>query len=43
MPGTKALLGFEPGKGIGVLVARQLPPGLALLCGPESQPYVLGS
>lgn len=38
MPGTEALLGFEAGKGAGVLVARQLPLGLALLCGPESQP-----
>ena len=42
-PGTEAVLGFEAEKGAGVLVARQLPPGLALLCGPESQPCALGS
>ena len=43
MPGTEALLGFEDEKGMGVLVAHQLLPGLALLCDPESQPCVLGS
>lgn len=43
MLATEALLGIEAGKGAGVLVARQLPPGLALLCGPESQHCVLGS
>ena len=42
-PGTEALLGFKAEKGAGVLVACQLPPGLALLCGPESQPCALGS
>lgn len=35
--------GVRAGRGAGVPVARQLPPGLALLCGPESQPCVLGS
>ena len=30
MPGSEALLGFEAEKGAGVLVACQLPPGLAL-------------
>lgn len=43
MLATEALLGIEAGKGAGVLVACQLPPGLALLCGPESQHCVLGS
>lgn len=43
MPGTEALLGVRGWEGHGVLVARQLPPGLAPLCGPESQPCVLGS
>lgn len=42
-PGTEAVLGFKAGRGAGVLVACQLPPGLALLRGPESQPCVLGS
>lgn len=41
--GQRPCWGFEAGKGTGVLVARQLPPGLAPLCGPESQPCVLGS
>lgn len=39
----RALLGVRGWEGHGVLVARQLPPGLAPLCGPESQPCVLGS
>lgn len=42
--GPEALLGFKAEKGAGVRVACQLPPGLALLCGPESQqPCALGS
>jgi hypothetical protein len=43
VPAAEVLLGFEAGKGVGVLMAGQLPPGLAPLRGPESQPCVPGS